>query len=86
MFQHLSWWQEAQSRCQTLHVEGETLQLKLDDQDKLIAMLRLQVESSVQMHSRTIDNLHQENSLLSNQLNQHKLENQQLRVRNTKCD
>ncbi|KAG7221301.1 hypothetical protein INR49_017368 [Caranx melampygus] len=78
--QHLSWFQEAQSRCQTLHVEGETLKLKLDEQDKLIAMLRLQNESSAQMHSRTIDNLHQENGLLSNQLNQHKLENQQLRV------
>lgn len=44
------------------------------------------MESSTQMrvqHSRTIDNLHQENSLLSNQLNQHKLEIQQLRVRST---
>ncbi|XP_056232730.1 coiled-coil domain-containing protein 158-like [Seriola aureovittata] len=78
--QHLSWLEEAQSRCQTLHVEGETLKLKLDDREKMTAMLLLQMESSVQMHSRTIDNLHQENSLLSNQLNQQKLEIQQLRA------
>ncbi|XP_071339688.1 coiled-coil domain-containing protein 158-like isoform X2 [Trachinotus anak] len=76
--QRLSWLEEAQNRCQRLHVEGETLRLKLDDREKLIAMLRLQMEGSVQMHSRTIENLHQENSLLSNRLNQHKLEIQQL--------
>lgn len=42
------------------------------------------MESSIQMtvqHGRTIDHLHQENSLLSNQLNQHKLEIQQAKVR-----
>ena len=42
------------------------------------------IESSIQItvqHRSTIDELHQENSLLSNQLNQHKLEIQQLRVR-----
>lgn len=51
----------------------------------MIDTLRLQMESSIQMtaqHSRTVDSLHQENSLLSNQLNQHKVEIQQLRVRN----
>lgn len=61
------------------------MRLKLDDREKLIDILRLQMENSVQMtvqHSHTIDSLHQENSLLSNQLNQHKLEIQQLRVRN----
>ncbi|XP_076586913.1 uncharacterized protein LOC143320823 isoform X2 [Chaetodon auriga] len=78
--------QEAQqhlSRCQTLHADGETLRLKLDDREKTIDILRLQMENSIQMtvqHSRTIDKLHQENSLLSNQLNQHKLEIQELRV------
>nr|XP_019954864.1 PREDICTED: coiled-coil domain-containing protein 158 isoform X2 [Paralichthys olivaceus] len=74
--QHHSW-------CQTLHIEGETLRLKLDDREKLIDILQLQLESSVQMkaqHSHTIDNLHQKNNLLSNQLNQHKLEIQQLRA------
>lgn len=77
--------EEAQSWCQTLHAEGETLRLKLDDREKMIDTLRLQMESSIQMtaqHSRTVDSLHQENSLLSNQLNQHKVEIQQLRVRN----
>ncbi|XP_040010721.1 coiled-coil domain-containing protein 158-like isoform X2 [Xiphias gladius] len=81
--QHLSWLEEAQSRCQTLNVEGETLRLKLDDREKLIDILRVQMESSVQktvQHSRTIDNLHQENGLLSNQLNQQKLEIQQLKA------
>ncbi|XP_040899244.1 coiled-coil domain-containing protein 158-like isoform X2 [Toxotes jaculatrix] len=81
--QHLSRLEEAQSWCKTMHIEGETLRLKLDEREKLIDILRLQMESSVQMtvqHSRTIDNLHQENNLLSNQLNQHKLETQQLRA------
>ncbi|XP_070689527.1 coiled-coil domain-containing protein 158-like [Pempheris klunzingeri] len=80
---HLARLEEAQSWCRTLHAEGETLRLKLGDREKMIDALRLQLESSIQMtvqHSRTIDNLHQENSLLSNQLNQHKLEIQQLRA------
>ncbi|XP_029294927.1 LOW QUALITY PROTEIN: coiled-coil domain-containing protein 158-like [Cottoperca gobio] len=61
---HLARLEEAQSRCQTLHAEGETLRLKLHDREKMI-------ESSVQMtvqHGRTIDNLHQGNGLLSHQL------------------
>ncbi|TKS78437.1 Coiled-coil domain-containing protein 158 [Collichthys lucidus] len=81
--QHLAKLEEAQSQCQTLHVDRESLKLKLDDQEKTIDILRLQMESSIQMtaqYSHTIDSLHQENSLLSNQLNQHKLEIQQLRT------
>ncbi|XP_070761054.1 coiled-coil domain-containing protein 158-like [Enoplosus armatus] len=81
--QHLAKLEEAQCWCQTLHAEGETLRLKLDDGEKMIDVLRLQMESSIQMtvqHRRTIDSLHQENSLLSNQLNQHKLEIQQLKA------
>ncbi|XP_074495198.1 uncharacterized protein LOC141769724 [Sebastes fasciatus] len=73
--QHLARLDKTKSCCQTLHAEGETLRLKLHDRERMI-------ESNIQMHSRTIDDLHQENSLLSNQLNQHKLEFQQLRVRN----
>ncbi|XP_034081165.1 coiled-coil domain-containing protein 158-like isoform X2 [Gymnodraco acuticeps] len=64
---HLARLEEAQSRGQALQAEGETLRLKL-------------LESSVQMtvqHGRTIHDLHQENSLLSNQL---KMEIQQLRA------
>ncbi|XP_051278776.1 coiled-coil domain-containing protein 158-like isoform X1 [Dicentrarchus labrax] len=75
--------EEAQSRYQTLQADRETLRLKLDDREKMIDILRLQMESGIQMtvqHSHTIDNLHQESSLLSNQLNQHKLEVQQLRA------
>ncbi|XP_026199052.1 coiled-coil domain-containing protein 158 isoform X2 [Anabas testudineus] len=75
--------EEAQRRCQTLHAEGETLKLKLEDREKMINILRSQTESSVRMieqHSHTIENLHQENSLLSNQLNQHKLEIQHFRA------
>ncbi|XP_030273607.1 coiled-coil domain-containing protein 158-like isoform X3 [Sparus aurata] len=81
--QHLARLEEAQSWCQTLHADGETVRRKLDDKEKMTDILRLQMESSVQMtvqHNRTINNLHQENSLLSNQLNQHKVENQQLRA------
>ncbi|XP_033974163.1 coiled-coil domain-containing protein 158-like isoform X1 [Trematomus bernacchii] len=76
---HLARLEEAQSRGQALQAEGETLRLKLIDREKMI-------ESSVQMtvqHGRTIHDLHQENSLLSNQLNQlnlHKREIQQLRA------
>ncbi|XP_044051326.1 coiled-coil domain-containing protein 158-like isoform X2 [Siniperca chuatsi] len=80
--QRLAKLEEAQNQCQTLHAEGETLRLKLDDGEKMIDILRLQMESSIQMtvqQSHTIDSLHQENSLLSNQLNQHKLEIQQLK-------
>lgn len=83
-FQHLARLEEAQSWCQTLHADGEMVRRKLDDKEKMTEILRLQMESSVEMtvqHNRTINNLHQENSLLSNQLNQHKVEIQQLRVR-----
>ncbi|XP_035812163.1 coiled-coil domain-containing protein 158 isoform X2 [Amphiprion ocellaris] len=81
--QHLASLEEAQSRCQTLQAEQEALWLKLNDSEKMIDVLRLQMESSIQMtvqHSHTIDSVQQENSLLSNQLNQHKLEIQQLRA------
>ncbi|XP_049433759.1 coiled-coil domain-containing protein 158-like isoform X2 [Epinephelus fuscoguttatus] len=80
---HLARLEEAQSQCQMLHAEGETLRLKLDKREKMMDILRLQMESSFQMtvqHSRTIENLHQENSLLSNQLNQRKLEIRQHRA------
>jgi len=75
--------EEAQSQCQGLQAERETLRLKLNDREKMIDVLRLQMESSIQttvQHSHTIDSLQQENSLLISQLNQHKLEIQQLRV------
>ncbi|XP_062237530.1 coiled-coil domain-containing protein 158-like isoform X3 [Platichthys flesus] len=74
--QHYSW-------SQTLHTEGETLRRKLEDREKLIDNLQLQLESIKQMkaqHSHTINNFHHENNLLSNQLNQHKLQIQQLRA------
>ncbi|XP_033947347.1 coiled-coil domain-containing protein 158-like isoform X2 [Pseudochaenichthys georgianus] len=73
---HLARLEEAQSRGQALQAEGETLRLKLIDREKMI-------ESSVQMtvqHGRTIHDLHQENSLVSNQLNLLKMEIQQLRA------
>ncbi|XP_032371383.1 coiled-coil domain-containing protein 158 isoform X3 [Etheostoma spectabile] len=73
---HLARLEEAQSRCQALHAEVETLRQRLGDREKMI-------EGSIQItaqHRSTIEELHQENSLLSNQLNQHKLEIQQLRA------
>ena len=59
------------------------LRLKLEDREKMVDLLRLQMESTTQMtvqHGRSIDSLHNEKSRLSNQLNEHKLEIQQLRV------
>ncbi|XP_034726694.1 coiled-coil domain-containing protein 158-like isoform X3 [Etheostoma cragini] len=73
---HLARLEEAQSRCQALHAEVETLRQRLGDREKMI-------EGSIQItaqHRSTIEELHQENSLLSNQLNQHKLEIQQLKA------
>ncbi|XP_024860846.1 coiled-coil domain-containing protein 158 isoform X1 [Kryptolebias marmoratus] len=81
--QHLVSFKDAQSRCQTLQAEQETLRMKLNDGEKMINVLRLQIESSVrtaERHRDTIDNLQQENGLLIKQLNQHKLEIQQLRA------
>ncbi|XP_060895044.1 coiled-coil domain-containing protein 158-like [Labrus mixtus] len=81
--QHLARLEEAQRQCQVLRSERETLRLQLDNQERKIDVLRLQMESGVQMtvqNSRTIDNLYQENSLLSNQLNQHKADIQQIRA------
>uniref|UniRef100_UPI0037E76C2B coiled-coil domain-containing protein 158-like n=1 Tax=Semicossyphus pulcher TaxID=241346 RepID=UPI0037E76C2B len=81
--QHHARLEEAQSQCQALHAEGQTLRLQLDERERVIDVLRLQMENSIQMtvqYSCTIDNLHQENSLLSNQLNQHKQAIQQLRA------
>ncbi|KAM7391238.1 hypothetical protein PAMP_021938 [Pampus punctatissimus] len=78
--QHFARLEDAQSQCQILHTEREKLRLKLSEREKMVELLRLQMENSTQMtaqHIRTIDSLHQENSLLSNQLNQHK---QQLRA------
>ncbi|XP_028434968.1 coiled-coil domain-containing protein 158 [Perca flavescens] len=54
---HLARLEEAQSRCQALHAEVETLRQRLGDRENMI-----------------------ESSILSNQLNQHKLEIQQLRA------
>ncbi|XP_034547793.1 coiled-coil domain-containing protein 158-like isoform X2 [Notolabrus celidotus] len=73
----------AQRQCQILQAEEQTLRLQLDDRERMLDDLRLEMESSIQMsvqHSRAINNLHQENSLLSNQLNQHKQEMEQRRA------
>ncbi|XP_024255851.1 coiled-coil domain-containing protein 158 isoform X2 [Oncorhynchus tshawytscha] len=75
--------EEAQGICQALRAETEMLRLKLEDREKMVDLLRLQMESTTQMtvqHGRSIDSLHNEKSRLSNQLNEHKLEIQQLRT------
>ncbi|XP_052317300.1 coiled-coil domain-containing protein 158-like isoform X3 [Oncorhynchus keta] len=75
--------EEAQGICQALRAETEVLRLKLEDREKMVDLLRLQMESTTQMtvqHGRSIDSLHNEKSRLSNQLNEHKLEIQQLRT------
>ncbi|XP_029573413.1 coiled-coil domain-containing protein 158 isoform X1 [Salmo trutta] len=75
--------EEAQGSCQALRAETEVLRLKLEDREKMVDLLRLQMESTTQMtvqHGRSIDSLHNEKSRLSNQLNEHKLEIQQLRT------
>ncbi|XP_041854387.1 coiled-coil domain-containing protein 158-like isoform X2 [Melanotaenia boesemani] len=81
--QHLVRLEEARSQCQTLQAEQETLRLKLNEREKMMDDLTLQMESSVQMtvqHRHMIDSLQQENNLLINQLNQHKLDIHQLRA------
>ncbi|XP_074526752.1 coiled-coil domain-containing protein 158-like [Halichoeres trimaculatus] len=73
----------AQTQNQILQAEEETLRLQLDDRDRKLEDLRLEMESSIQMsaqHSCAINNLQQENSLLSNRLNQHKQDMEQLRA------
>ncbi|KAM6930969.1 uncharacterized protein FYW49_002894 [Xenentodon cancila] len=80
---HLIRLEEAHSQSQSLQTERETLRLKLNDREMMIETVMLQMESSMQMkvqHSRTIDSLQQKNCLLINQLNQNKLEIQQLRA------
>uniref|UniRef100_A0A8C7GPS7 Coiled-coil domain-containing protein 158 n=1 Tax=Oncorhynchus kisutch TaxID=8019 RepID=A0A8C7GPS7_ONCKI len=75
--------EEAQGICQATRAETEVLRLKLEDREKMVDLLRLQMESTTQMtvqHGRSIDSLHNEKSRLSNQLNEHKLEIQQLRT------
>lgn len=69
-----------------MHVDREALGLKVDDQEKMINILRLQVENNRLVtveQGQSINVLHQENSFLSNQLNQHKPSVQQLKVRST---
>ncbi|KAM9858577.1 coiled-coil domain-containing protein 158-like [Aulostomus maculatus] len=81
--QALSRFEEAQSRCNVLDAERETLRLELDEKEKMVEFLRFQWENSCQIvaqHRHTIDSLLQENNFLSNQLNQHKLETQKLRT------
>uniref|UniRef100_A0A1A7W959 Coiled-coil domain containing 158 n=2 Tax=Iconisemion striatum TaxID=60296 RepID=A0A1A7W959_9TELE len=81
--QHLVSLEDAQTQCRTLQTEQERLRLKLNDREKMVNVLRLQMESSTQMteqHRHTTDSLQQENNLLISQLNQHKLEIQQLRA------
>ncbi|XP_028312401.1 coiled-coil domain-containing protein 158-like isoform X2 [Gouania willdenowi] len=72
-----------QSQCQSLQAERETLTLMLNDKEKMIGVLRLEMENNVQMtlkHRLTINSVQKENSLIISQLNQHKLEIQQLRA------
>lgn len=81
--QHMASLDEARAEYQNLHTEADTLRLKLEDKEKMIDILRVQLESSIEKtaeNGSTIDNLHQENGLLSNQLNQHKLEILHLRA------
>ncbi|TWW60259.1 hypothetical protein D4764_05G0003490 [Takifugu flavidus] len=83
--QHLDRLEGAERRYQTLHVDREALGQKVDDQEKMINILRLQVENNTQVtvqQGQTINILHQENSFLNHQLNQHKLNVQQLRNQN----
>ncbi|XP_075881894.1 uncharacterized protein LOC142887870 isoform X3 [Nelusetta ayraudi] len=79
--QHLARLEEVQKQRRTLHADKEALRLRLVDREKQIDALRSQMENSTQMaeqHRQSIDKLHRENNLLSNQLNHHKLEIQKL--------
>ncbi|XP_029916019.1 coiled-coil domain-containing protein 158-like isoform X2 [Myripristis murdjan] len=81
--------EEALAQCQMLHAEVKMLRLKVDDREKTVEILRLELESNHQLtvqHSRTINSLQHEKSHLSNQLNQHKLEIQQLKSELERCE
>lgn len=83
LFQHLARLEEVQKQRQRLHADKEALRLSLADREKQIDALRSQMEDSTQMaaqHRQSIDKLHQENNVLSNQLKQHRLETRQLEV------
>nr|XP_057926524.1 coiled-coil domain-containing protein 158-like isoform X3 [Doryrhamphus excisus] len=72
-----------QTQCGSILAENETLRLKLVDKEKLVELLRSQLDRSNQtiaQHSCTMAGLHQENILLSEQLKQHKQEMQQLKT------
>lgn len=84
--QHLARLEEVQKQRRTLHADKEALRLRLVDREKQIDALRSQMENSTRMaeqHRQSIDKLHRENNLLSNQLNHHKLEIQKLVVSST---
>lgn len=83
LFQLLARLEEVQQQRRSLHADKEALSLRLADREKQIDGLRSQMESSnhtSEQHRQSINQLHRENGVLRNQLNQHKLETRQLEV------
>ncbi|KAJ8415592.1 hypothetical protein AAFF_G00425720 [Aldrovandia affinis] len=75
--------QEAQGHTQALKAEGDILQLKLEDKEKMVEMLQLQMEGMTQLslqHSHTIDMLQEEKKWLISETDKQQLEILQLKA------
>ncbi|KAG9354421.1 hypothetical protein JZ751_001130, partial [Albula glossodonta] len=79
--------QEAQGHAQALTAEGDTLRLKLDDKEKTVELLQLQMEGMTQLslqHSHTIEVLQEEKKWLISEIDKHQLEIH--RLKQTHCE
>ncbi|KAJ8381181.1 hypothetical protein SKAU_G00019590 [Synaphobranchus kaupii] len=75
--------QEAQGHTQALMAEGEALRLKLEDKEKMVELLQLQMEGMTQLslqHSHSIEVLQEEKKWLIGEIDKHQLEIHQLKV------
>ncbi|KAI1900488.1 hypothetical protein AGOR_G00050450 [Albula goreensis] len=75
--------QEAQGHAQALTAEGDTLRLKLDDKEKTVELLQLQMEGMTQLslqHSHTIEVLQEEKKWLISEIDKHQLEIHRLKT------
>ncbi|KAL0979632.1 hypothetical protein UPYG_G00187530 [Umbra pygmaea] len=69
--------EEAQTCGQALRAETELLKMKLEDKERVVDLLQLQIKNTTKV---TEQHGHNEKSHLINQLNEHKLEIQQLKT------
>ncbi|XP_064152418.1 coiled-coil domain-containing protein 158-like isoform X2 [Anguilla rostrata] len=75
--------QEAQGHAQALMAEGDTLRLKLEEKEKMVELLQLQMEGMTQLslqHSNSIEVLQEEKEWLISEIDKHQLEIHQLKA------